>query len=84
VIALALAALPSRRSLALVALAVTIGAATYACGGAIRELDELHDPADDAALARCRREGRAAKEAGAAPIDAYGSYEACKRDAGLP
>jgi hypothetical protein len=72
-----------RRSLVLAAIAFAIGMATYACGGAIRELDELHDPSDDAALARCRREGRAARDAGAAPREAYNAYELCKLDAGF-
>lgn len=72
-----------RPSLVLAAIAFAIGLATYACGGAMRELDELHDPSDDAALARCRHEARAAKEAGAAPLEAYDAYERCKLDAGF-
>lgn len=54
-----------------------------ACGGAMREIDEVNKPGDDAALARCRHDGRAAKDAGASPLGAYGAYVECTREAGL-
>jgi hypothetical protein len=53
-----------------------------ACGAA-RELDDVHDPSDDAALAKCRNEGRGAKDAGASPRDAFDTYVRCRKDAGL-
>lgn len=55
---------------------------TAACGASIKDLDDVNNPADDVALSRCRKEGRAVLDGGR-PEDAFAVYDACKTDAGL-
>jgi hypothetical protein len=64
-----------------VALGLTQGPA--ACGSALRSFDEVNNPDDDSHLTRCRNAGRAAREAGAEPDDAFDTYVECTREAGL-
>ncbi len=53
------------------------------CSSLFRSFDELNDPTDDVELSQCRREGRAARDAGADAGAAYAAYVNCTKDAGL-
>jgi hypothetical protein len=68
----------------LLVLACELVALSTSCAQASHAIADLNDPRDDDALSKCRREGREARDAGAAPLAAYDVYENCKRDAGLP
>lgn len=65
------------------AVCLALALSASACGAGFVTFDELNNPSDDAALARCRNEARAAKDAGADAQDAYDRYHRCTQDAGL-
>jgi hypothetical protein len=74
-----------RRALYAVVLPISLG---YAGGAAFVACKEfLPDPVEmddlNADLATCRKEARAAKDAGASPESAYMRYEDCKRREGV-
>jgi hypothetical protein len=69
-----------RRVLLLIFAPVLFG---HGCASALKNLDDLNNPADDIALKRCREEARAAKDAGADASAAYAAYYDCTKDAGL-
>lgn len=54
-----------------------------ACKSFLQNWDEVNNPDDDSALARCRKLGREEREAGATPEAAYEAYVDCTREAGL-
>lgn len=53
------------------------------CAGAVKQVETVSDPKDDARLSECRTEGRASKQLGDAPEESYRIYDACMRDAGF-
>lgn len=65
----------------LVAVGMTQG--PTACRSFLHTFDEVNDPSDDKALHDCRKAGRAAREAGATPQQAFDVYDDCTKDAGF-
>lgn len=61
-----------------VALGALLG--LVACGEIFRSFDEVNTPADDVALANCRK---AARDADPDAYVVYGVYENCTKEAGL-
>lgn len=53
------------------------------CASGLKEVESLSDPSDDAKLSKCRAEGRAARQTGDEPDEAYEKYLKCTLDAGL-
>ena len=53
------------------------------CAPALKTLDEVNDPADDAALKRCRDLARSIKADGGDAGAAFDAYYRCTEDAGL-
>jgi len=58
-----------------------LSAFVFGCGAALVSADDPEFLDTAAKLAKCRAEMRAAKDAG--PDEAWGVYEACKKDSGL-
>jgi hypothetical protein len=57
--------------------------ASHGCATWLKAVDDYNNPADDAALKKCRDEGRKARDADAGAEQAYGVYFECTKDAGL-
>lgn len=78
-----------RALLLIVAFPIAVTHAAYSfvgCGPALnaaKDLEAFNDPNDDLNLSKCRKQMRAAWDAGAAPKDAEKVYYACTEDAGL-
>lgn len=53
------------------------------CGEGLKNIDEINNPSDDAALAKCRAEARADMQIYGNADRAWNVYLACTADAGL-
>jgi hypothetical protein len=69
-------------TLAVVVAARLVGSLT-GCAEAFKSIDEVNNPEDDKALARCHVEARAEQQITGDPEAAGRAYLACTRDAGL-